>query len=337
MMILILFIPSGSTRHKWQDKEREQPGEALQPCLQRKPPAQEGQTVKDPLCSKRHCILIFTLFLPTRHPVHTTWIQPCTSPGKLSNCRATGKWQHRHISVEGRCSFCLSFPCSPSPSIFSPSFPLIWSSYCCCYCQYHMLNAVSLRSLKRQSSYLPTRDCSSPKQIIFQVIKDLRSPEYFRLIRSTDYMHFKTYTAYLERKHRSLFTFGEFADSITEAQEQVSPPAQMNWEWKAAPAMPPCHQEGTVPGSLSWAGWITADPNISPVMTRHRKPGLRPTPGDKPTAQEQNGHRHGFLHVQQGQSLAAPKMDVLGQLEVAVKPLWQQIWEERKLKVVAQL
>lgn len=46
-------------------------GEALQPWLQRKPPAQEHQTVKDPLCSKRHNILIFTLFFPTRYPSDT--------------------------------------------------------------------------------------------------------------------------------------------------------------------------------------------------------------------------------------------------------------------------
>lgn len=138
------------------------------PWLQRKPPAQEDQIVKDPLCSKRDYILIFTLFFPARYPsrqvsIHSTWIQTCTSPGKLSNCRATGKWQPRHISLEGRCSFCLSLPCRHSPLIFSPNFPLIWSCFSCCYCQKHMPNAVTLTSLKKQSSYLPTGDCSSPK------------------------------------------------------------------------------------------------------------------------------------------------------------------------------
>lgn len=140
--------------------------DALPPWLQRKPPAQEDQIVKHPLCFKRHYILIFTLFFPPgihQTQPHSIWIQPCTSTGKLSNCRVTGKWHHRHISLEGRCSFCLSLPCSHSPLIFSPSFLLIWSCYSCCYCQNHLLNAVTLRSLKRQSSYLPTGDCSCPK------------------------------------------------------------------------------------------------------------------------------------------------------------------------------
>lgn len=104
-------------------------------------------------------------FPPGTHQTqpHSTWIQPCTSPSKLNNCRATGKWQHRHITLEGRCSFCPSLPCSHSSLILSPNFPLIWRCWSCFYCQNHMLNAVTLRSLKRQSSYLPTGDCSSPR------------------------------------------------------------------------------------------------------------------------------------------------------------------------------
>lgn len=68
-----------------------QQGEATLGC---KAPIQGDQIVKEFFCFKRDYILILTMFLPTNYQTEPPGMweqtQPCTSPGKLKNCRATG-------------------------------------------------------------------------------------------------------------------------------------------------------------------------------------------------------------------------------------------------------